>query len=85
MIGVKRVAYSCAFMIVASASVLTGCGSGQASSSAPSTAGAVGAPHCPATPVPVVVSVDQWGDIVSQLGGACASVKTVLASSSVPA
>jgi zinc/manganese transport system substrate-binding protein len=83
MIGVKRVAYSCAFMIVASASVLTGCGSGQLSSSAPSTAGAAGAPRCPAAPVPVVVSVDQWGDIVSQLGGACASVKTVLASSSV--
>jgi zinc/manganese transport system substrate-binding protein len=83
MIGVKRVAYSCAFMIVASASVLTGCGSGQPSSSAPSTAGAVGAPPCPAPPVAVVVSVDQWGDIASQLGGACASVKTVLASSSV--
>jgi zinc/manganese transport system substrate-binding protein len=31
----------------------------------------------------VVVSVDQWGDIVSELGGACANVKTVLASSSV--
>lgn len=31
----------------------------------------------------VVVSVDQWGDIVSQLGGACATVTTVLAGSSV--
>ncbi|WP_414686195.1 metal ABC transporter solute-binding protein, Zn/Mn family, partial [Mycobacterium sp.] len=30
-----------------------------------------------------MVSVDQWGDIVSELGGACATVKTVLASSSV--
>ncbi|ASE13046.1 zinc ABC transporter substrate-binding protein [Mycobacterium avium subsp. paratuberculosis] len=30
-----------------------------------------------------MVSVDQWGDIVSELGGACANVKTVLASSSV--
>ncbi|HET7074075.1 MAG TPA: zinc ABC transporter substrate-binding protein [Mycobacterium sp.] len=30
-----------------------------------------------------MVSVDQWGDIVSELGGSCASVKTVLASSSV--
>ncbi|OBH02470.1 ABC transporter substrate-binding protein [Mycobacterium sp. E2699] len=30
-----------------------------------------------------MVSVDQWGDIVSQLSGACAAVKTVLASSSV--
>ncbi len=41
------------------------------------------APACPTTPVNVVVSVDQWGDIVSQLGGGCAKVKTVLASSSV--
>ena len=38
---------------------------------------------CPFEPVNVVVSVDQWGDIVSQLGGACAKVTTVLASSSV--
>ncbi|MBO0881183.1 MAG: zinc ABC transporter substrate-binding protein [Mycobacterium sp.] len=30
-----------------------------------------------------MVSVDQWGDIVSALGGVCANVKTVLASSSV--
>jgi zinc/manganese transport system substrate-binding protein len=41
------------------------------------------APSCPTTPVDVVVSVDQWGDIVSELGGKCANVKTVLASSSV--
>ena len=38
---------------------------------------------CPTAPVAVVVSVDQWGDIVSELGGACANVKAVLASSSV--
>lgn len=30
-----------------------------------------------------MVSVDQWGDIVSTLGGNCAKVKTVLVSSSV--
>ncbi|MCV7445296.1 ABC transporter substrate-binding protein [Mycobacterium paraense] len=30
-----------------------------------------------------MVSVDQWGDIVSELGGSCATVRTVLASSSV--
>lgn len=41
------------------------------------------APPCPTAPLAVVVSVDQWGDIVSELGGACASVKTALASSSV--
>jgi zinc/manganese transport system substrate-binding protein len=39
--------------------------------------------QCPTTPVAIVVSVDQWGDIVSELGGQCAKVTTVLASSSV--
>jgi zinc/manganese transport system substrate-binding protein len=39
--------------------------------------------QCPTTPVDVVVSVDQWGDVVSTLGGDCAKVTTVLASSSV--
>ena len=38
---------------------------------------------CPAAPVDVVVSVDQWGDIVSELAGKCGNVKTILASSSV--
>jgi zinc/manganese transport system substrate-binding protein len=41
------------------------------------------APPCPTAPVDVVVSVDQWGGIVSELGGACAKVTTLLASSSV--
>ncbi len=36
---------------------------------------------CPVSPVDVVVSVDQWGDIVSELGGDCARVNTVLAGS----
>lgn len=39
--------------------------------------------ECPGGPVDVVVSVDQWGDVVSELGGDCATVKTLLASSSV--
>ncbi len=47
----------------------------------PGTSASTGA--CPATPVDVLVSVDQWGDIVSELGGDCARVKTLLASSSV--
>src|ERR1044072_4714911 len=61
---------------------VTACGSDQTAS--PDTRlghSAAGAPPCPTDPVAVVVSVDQWGDIVSQLGGACATVKTVLASS----
>ncbi|MGE2714677.1 metal ABC transporter solute-binding protein, Zn/Mn family [Mycolicibacterium litorale] len=38
---------------------------------------------CPADPLSVVVSVDQWGGIVSQLAGQCATVSTVVAGSSV--
>ncbi|MCB0929551.1 MAG: zinc ABC transporter substrate-binding protein [Mycobacterium sp.] len=38
---------------------------------------------CPTDPVPVVVSVDQWGDIVSALGGSCTTVTDLLAGSSV--
>ena len=38
---------------------------------------------CPTKPLDVVVSVDQWGDLVSQLGGDCAHVTTLIASSSV--
>ena len=50
-----------------------------AESSTPAAAGG----GCPTAPVNVVVSVDQWGDIVRDLGGDCAQVTTVLASSSV--
>jgi zinc/manganese transport system substrate-binding protein len=50
---------------------------------ASSTTAAASGGACPTTPVNVVVSVDQWGDIASALGGECAKVTTVLASSSV--
>lgn len=50
---------------------------------APGKPAAAAGGECPTSPVDVVVSVDQWGDIVSELGGACANVTTVLASSSV--
>jgi len=59
---------------------LAGCSSSQTKPSAPSHAFTAA---CPTAPVAVVVSVDQWGDIVSELGGACTNVKAVLASSSV--
>ncbi|ORV83921.1 ABC transporter substrate-binding protein [Mycobacterium interjectum] len=69
--------------------VVAGCSTNQAKPSSPPGAGtpatirgAAGA-SCPTAPVAVVVSVDQWGDIVSELAGACGMVKTVLASSSV--
>ena len=37
---------------------------------------------CPTAPLPVVVSVDQWGDIVDQLAGDCGDVTTIIKSSS---
>jgi zinc/manganese transport system substrate-binding protein len=79
-------AVGCAILV--STWVLTGCGTDQTGFSASSRdgAGPAGtdiAPPCPTDPVAVVVSVDQWGDIASQLGGACTTVNTVLASSSI--
>jgi zinc/manganese transport system substrate-binding protein len=75
---------------VALALAVTGCSSSQTktstsfgAASAPGGARGTAAASCPTAPVAVVVSVDQWGDIVSELGGSCANVKTVLASSSV--
>jgi zinc/manganese transport system substrate-binding protein len=59
---------------------LAACGSDHTAQSQPSNAGTG---PCPGAPVDVVASVDQWGDIVAELGGACANVKTILASSSV--
>ncbi len=57
----------------------TGCGSDSdtATGDSSSTAGS-----CPTEPVSVVVTVDQWGDIVEQLGGDCAEVTTVIKGSS---
>jgi zinc/manganese transport system substrate-binding protein len=69
--------------------VVAGCASSQkpfpssGSATRPAAAGGSTATTCPTPSVAVVVSVDQWGDIVSELGGACANVRTVLASSSV--
>jgi zinc/manganese transport system substrate-binding protein len=76
--------------VVALTLAATGCSSSQTKTAgpsgapgAPSASGSTAAASCPTAPVAVVVSVDQWGDIVSELGGGCANVKTVLASSSV--
>jgi len=57
------------------AGVLTACGSGSKTEAKP-----VG--DCPTAPVPVVVSVDQWGDIVDRLAGDCGEVTTIIKSSS---
>jgi len=59
-----------------------GCSDQTKTASTPANTGNTAA-SCPTAPVPVVVSVDQWGDIVSELSGGCGNVKTVLASSSV--
>ncbi|GAB3218743.1 zinc ABC transporter substrate-binding protein [Mycolicibacterium hippocampi] len=71
-----------ASLMLAAPFALSACGSSEEPAESGETTTAAGG-ECPATPVDVVVSVDQWGDIVSQLGGACANVTTVLAGSSV--
>lgn len=74
----RRVA---AALLLATPFALVACGGGDDGAAGASKTS--DAPPCPVTPVEVVVSVDQWGDIVSELGGACANVTTLLASSSV--
>ncbi len=59
---------------------LSACGTSDDTAPA-STAAQAG--DCPTEPVEVVVSVDQWGKIVSALAGACVDVTTVLSGSSV--
>jgi zinc/manganese transport system substrate-binding protein len=61
--------------VVMGAGALAACSSGTTTETQP-----VG--DCPTAPVPVVVSVDQWGDIVSQLAGDCGAVTTIIKSSS---
>ncbi|MGA9614479.1 MAG: zinc ABC transporter substrate-binding protein [Mycobacterium sp.] len=91
MISCCRLVQLTAAVVLALTWGLVACGSDRSSQSRSTTsAGAVASagasaapPPCPGAPVDVAVSVDQWGDLVSQLGGACAVVKTVLVSSSV--
>jgi zinc/manganese transport system substrate-binding protein len=62
--------------------VLAGCSeSGSADSGAAVRSGDADA--CPGEVVEVAVSVGQWSDLVGHLGGACATVTTVVASSAV--
>lgn len=73
---------------IAATLALAGCGSATKSAHEDSSAATGSETHasagsCPGGAVDVVVSVDQWGDIVSELGGDCAKVTTLLASSSV--
>lgn len=72
--------------LVAASLVLTAVACGSTSESAraptPSDAG-TSSGGCPGGPVPTLVTVAQWTDIVSQLAGPCATVETVLASSAI--
>ena len=68
-----RVAVGCAVGVLA----VPGCGS-SARSGAP--AASTGEP-CPITPVPIVVTVNQWGDVVGRLAGRCGRVTTIVTSS----
>nr|WP_284235475.1 zinc ABC transporter substrate-binding protein [Mycolicibacterium sp. TUM20984] len=78
-----------AALVMAVPLVLSACSSSSTDTANSSTtavatpSGSAATATCPTAPVEVLVSVDQWGDIVSELGGTCATVKTVLASSSV--
>ena len=57
--------------------VLAACGASSSISASSQPKG-----DCPTTAIPVVVSVDQWGDIVDQLAGDCGDVTTVFKSTS---
>jgi zinc/manganese transport system substrate-binding protein len=61
---------------------LSACGSDDASD-AGSRVAEGDAAACPGTVVDVVVSVAQWGGIVEELGGDCATVTTIVASAAV--
>jgi zinc/manganese transport system substrate-binding protein len=51
--------------------LLAGCGGDDDAESEPQG-------DCPVTPIEVVVSVDQWGDVVRRLAGDCAVVTTIV-------
>ena len=74
--GLRPLAVSATAIIVAAGAA--GC----SSSDSDSAGEAAPKGDCPTAPVQVVVSVDQWGDIVEQLGGDCAEVTTIIKSSS---
>jgi zinc/manganese transport system substrate-binding protein len=82
MLGYLWTLRPAATLVLSISLVLTGCSSKSSKESSPST-GPLAAPPCPTAPINVVTSVDQWGDIVSTLGGNCAKATTVLVSSSV--
>jgi zinc/manganese transport system substrate-binding protein len=83
MTSPRRRVLAAAVFALAVPVALAACSSNDSGTTAATSTSTAGGTACPTTPVNVVVSVDQWGDIVSALGGECAKVTTVLASSSV--
>lgn len=81
-LGPRTTVVTSALLALISPFALSACSSRGAEHTATSTTAVAGG-GCPTDPVNVVVSVDQWGDIVKELGSDCAVVTTVLASSSV--
>ncbi len=67
-------------LLAAAALGLAGCGSGGGNATTTTEADAA---RCPGEVLDVVVSVNQWGDLVRALGGDCATVTTVLNSTAV--
>jgi zinc/manganese transport system substrate-binding protein len=72
---------SAAVTAVLAAFAVSACGAGSGSSEPVTASG--DAARCPGQVVDVVVSVGQWSDLARRLGGDCATVTTVLASSAV--
>jgi zinc/manganese transport system substrate-binding protein len=77
----RRPAAVTAAALAAAALGLSGCGSSGGTGAAVTTTGDPA--KCPGEVVHVVVSVAQWSDLARTLGGDCASVTTVLTSSSI--
>jgi len=87
VIASSRIRTLIAGLVLAAPFAVAGCSGGgeSAPASVPASPDATEATGggCPTAPVAVVVSVDQWGDIVEELGGQCATVATVLAGSAI--
>jgi len=67
-------------VLAASSLTLAACGGGSGNQTATSEADSA---NCPGDVLDVVVSVNQWGDIVQQLAGDCANVTTIINSTAL--
>lgn len=71
------------FLATALAMVALGCSSDDSTSADDAStdtasSGSVATAGCPSDPVDIVVTVDQWGDIVEDLAGDCGEVTTII-------